>query len=354
MEEMVLSYGEVAPEGSPSSVAANALMDYVEDQTDGKITFDRYFASTLVPGAEAMSAAGSGVGDILTIGAPTYHPDELPVANWVVGFGAMEKDPGTIGVVQDNLAVYELYTERDELRDELAQYNVYPLSAVASGGWAHICTTEVATTDDIPGTRTSASGGAWQAEADALGFVTQYVIGSELYETMQRGILDCVINPVASIKDYSPYDVAPHVTMVHYSSMAGGLIPAMNLDLWNSLPSDVQQIFTDAGLVYLEEYIAAALASYEEVITEGEAQGLIFHDPSEINEQLRAYQDEALAEMQDTAPDGASGELMDAYQEALGRWGEALVEAGVEPASSAAESLAKSSTQPWRDVFVQG
>ncbi|MCJ8499212.1 TRAP transporter substrate-binding protein [Desulfatitalea alkaliphila] len=68
---------------------------------------------------------------------------------------------------------------------------------------------------------------------------------TEQYMALQRGISDAIANSVVGGYFQKNHEVAPYVTLM---DMSFSTIPVlMNLNTWNSLPADVQEVLTSIG-----------------------------------------------------------------------------------------------------------
>ena len=96
----------------------------------------------------------------------------------------------------------------------------------------------------------------------------------EMYQALQRGTCDGNLVPVSSYMSMRLNEVAPYATVIRWFSQLW-YAPSMNLDRWNSLPSDIQKAFIDASgpaMAYAfklhEEYDAKALGDLKKIIKE--------------------------------------------------------------------------------------
>jgi TRAP-type C4-dicarboxylate transport system substrate-binding protein len=192
MDPLVLTWSDGNPPESTGARSVDAFMDYVESESDGKVTFERFYLGALTPPAEALSATQSGVADIATVQAVTYHPDELPISNWYYTFGAHEKDGGTLGFLQEALTTFQMFTENEAIVAEFASLGLKPLAGTTYTYWSNHCISEVSSPQQAEGKRVSAVGEALLREMQALGFTTQLIASPDVYEALQRGAIDCV------------------------------------------------------------------------------------------------------------------------------------------------------------------
>ena len=86
---------------------------------------------------------------------------------------------------------------------------------------------------------------------DALGGESANVPMGDVYTALQKNDIQGALVPYSTILSFSFYEVADYMTIPDLTS-ACRPARAMNLDAYNSLPADIQQIFNDS-IPYWEE-----------------------------------------------------------------------------------------------------
>jgi len=79
----------------------------------------------------------------------------------------------------------------------------------------------------------------------ALGAVPVVMPLPAFYESMDKGVADGVSIPYGALGGWKLYEVTKYHTNVHFGT--GPSWTAMNIDTWNSLPPDIQQIVTEVS-----------------------------------------------------------------------------------------------------------
>lgn len=290
MKPITLTVTEQGPEKGVTGDAAKAFAAEVEARTGGKIKFELYFSSSLMPGGEVLKGIGSGLADIGKL-QTAYYPKELPIATFLNDLGSMPDNSFPLGILQGSAALLEIF-DSPELANELASYNVKVLSAnYAYINYDILCTKPVVTPEDARGTRARVGGKVFSAEAKALGMTAVPLATGEMYDGLQKGVVDCVVLHPAGNIDYGLTEVAKHLTPIQMSGYLGALW-AINLDVWNSLPPDAQQILREAGLTYWKVYTEGSIHKYAELAVDRvEKDGVQFHDPRALDAILADFQD---------------------------------------------------------------
>jgi TRAP-type C4-dicarboxylate transport system substrate-binding protein len=97
--------------------------------------------------------------------------------------------------------------------------------------------------EDAEGLKAVGAGPAPESRQAAVGIVPVSVEPPDVYMSFKTGTLDAIASALISLKDFGWADVLPIVSMVNLNG--GPRAYVMNKDTRESLPSDIQQVFTD-------------------------------------------------------------------------------------------------------------
>lgn len=321
MKPIILTVTEQGPEKGIPGEAAKAFAEEVETKSKGKIKFDLYFSASLMPGKEVLKGLGSGLADIGKL-QTAYFPKELPVATFLNDLGSMPSNSFPLGILQGGAAQFELFNS-PELVNELAPYNVKVLATnYAYINYDLLCTKPVVTPEDAHGIRARVGGKVFSSEAKALGMTSVPLATGEMYDGLQKGVVDCVVLHPAGDIDYGLIEVAKDFTPIQMSGYLGALW-AINLDVWNSLPSDAQRIMLEAGVTYWRVYTEGSIKKYAELAIDGvNNHGIKFHDPRQLDAVLEKFQKQYIKqEAESIKPQFAnSTEFVAKFQSLLDKW----------------------------------
>lgn len=167
-----------------------------------------------------------------------------------------------------------LYESVPEFREEWEQYNLVYLGATGSDSYDIYTTRPIESLDDLQGMRISAPGtlANWLrgTGANAVdGALTTF------YTDIQTGVSDGVLSLALGVLPSRLYEVAPYVTRVQMGTVySGGL--AMNRDIWDTLPEEVQEAMLAAGDHYskahAEDLMERQPAAMERIVELGKDQ----------------------------------------------------------------------------------
>jgi TRAP-type C4-dicarboxylate transport system substrate-binding protein len=141
---------------------------------------------------------------------------------------------------------HELWKKFPAIQEEASEAHVITMYATTPSppgiGFATM-DKKITTLEDMPGVKMGIYGELATKTVAALGFTTVAVPPFEVYEAMQRGVVDGSFMDVNFLTDQNVGEIAKY--WVSCSLMFCPFWMSMNHDSWNSLPPDVQKIMTD-------------------------------------------------------------------------------------------------------------
>jgi TRAP-type C4-dicarboxylate transport system substrate-binding protein len=322
-EPITLIYASALPETTPQGGAEAAFMDYVEEHTEGQVTFERYFSGSLTPATEAISAIEAGLVDVSYAG-PAFFPEQLPLNNWLTGLGAIPSgDNATFGHIQNMISTYEVLREFPEFDREYEDLGLHPLTPFSQQQAGIECTSEVTTPEQAAGKTVSATT-TWTSEMAALGFSTTYIPFVDIYEALQRGVLDCFVVPVGAIYAAKHYEVAPFFMPLEVRAAISLVRPVMSLEKWNALSDDVRTIFDEAELYAMQVFLEKDMAANATMIADPD--GFTVTPAPELDAVLESAKEESVDSMIENAPAGVEDPeaVLAFYESELAEWSDAL------------------------------
>jgi TRAP-type C4-dicarboxylate transport system substrate-binding protein len=227
--------------------------DEIKEKTDGRVDIEFFYQEALVKGTEMLDGVGSGRTDLGYI-ASFYFPAELPLSG-VAGVPFVTSDPGA-----QAKAFYDLYQENELLREEYESKGIKvltfnPITSAVLGAKE-----EVKDLDWFKGKRVRSVGQIASA-VEAVGGNPVALSFAEIYEGMQRGVVDAYTSaPFEALVDIKVHEVGPYI---HDTGLGQYLVAltGMNMDTWESLPQDIQEVITEAS----ENHVEGAMEDLVEV-----------------------------------------------------------------------------------------
>ena len=241
--DITLTYGSLYGSTHTFSKADIAWMNKVEADTDGQVAFEVYWGATLISRTESCTELVAGVADLAYIGpgysAFGYDIDKATLA-WYYGV------PGYDARRWLHLKIWD---EFPEYRAEFADMKI--MCTAVSSTYQLLSNTPVRTLADFEGLRVKATG-SFIDLINALGGEGINMPMGDVYTALQKNDIQGALVPYSTIQEFSFHEVANYMTILDLTS---GCRPAraMNLDAYNNLPADFQQIFDDSIPFWQEE-----------------------------------------------------------------------------------------------------
>ena len=233
-----LTYQSVYPKGHPNNIICENYTNAVVKASNGKLKFEYHYQEP-IPAREALDAAGIGTIDVLN-SAPLYYSGKVGIGDYCVM-------PNNFASYED---AYEIYMQTDlwKIIDRVYRKKanlavIYPL--VLSSPQRFMVskkTPKVKRLADLKGMKVRGTGGSVLVALKQLGVTPVQTIAGEIYTSLQRGTIDVALFPDYGLNQYKLQEVVDQVVGPY-------LLPAivlplwMNLDVWNSLPKELQDTF---------------------------------------------------------------------------------------------------------------
>lgn len=219
---------------------AQTVCDRISALTDGRFTIEPYAAGEIVPGLQVLDAVQSGTVEC-GHSAAYYYVGKNPA----LAFGTTV--PFGLNAQQQN-AWYYHGGGLDTMHKLYADFNVICFPAgntgVQMGGWFK---NNIKTVSDLKGLKMRIPGLGGEV-MNKLGVNVQVLPGGEIYLALDRGAIDAA-------EFVGPYDdeklgLQNAATYYYYPGWwepGATLDVTVNLDKWNELPKEYQEVFKTAA-----------------------------------------------------------------------------------------------------------
>ncbi len=226
------------PEESVRGIAAKKFKEVVEEKTGGKVTVELFAGEVLGSEQEMLEQVGSGALDMQLAGGsamqniiPEYAVLALPfmVENYEEAYRTLD---GEIG---------------DELKEKAAAAG-YKVIAHTDLGFVQITNNKrpLKTPDDLKGLKIRSPQEPTSVETfKQLGASVTTMAFTEVYMGLQQNVIDGQFNPLDAIYENNFHEVQNYLTLTNHFYYHVNFI--MNLNLFESLDPELQQIVLEAG-----------------------------------------------------------------------------------------------------------
>ncbi|TSD64336.1 C4-dicarboxylate ABC transporter substrate-binding protein [Aeromicrobium piscarium] len=318
-----------APKGSATGKNIEDYLASIEEWSDGKISFDIAYANAVADPAEIDDALNDGRLDLGQV-LPIYEPSEYPATVALIETGFISHQSPVVGALQSNAWPNEVAFDTPEILQEWDDHGLVPLVPIYnSGSNGLFCSQERNSLSSISGQAIGSGGSAQSKQIESLGGSPASIAYTELYESLERGVVGCTVSSptVAVLGGY--LSEAPNVVIDDQAGFAlapGGM--AFSKATWETLPLVAQQLFWDRLDVFIGGNISSKIwpNTVEAAATVTEAGGSF----TTFDDEARAAMQEANEGLLDSvrqasALDDANA-FVDGAQESADRWFEIVTD----------------------------
>jgi TRAP-type C4-dicarboxylate transport system substrate-binding protein len=237
-EPVLLRVSTFTPPMDPTSVEAEAMAARFNERAGGKYIMEVHHAEELVKVGEGLDAVRKGV---------------VEIAYWPVGaFGGVDIrfSSSEIPFLYNNadaqyaahellLPLYSEFLEKD--------FNQKALGCFSAGGFHIGGNKQVRTLEDWDGLLVQSVSPVCTDVVEILGGSPVPMPFVEGYQALDKGVVDASLQATPYWLNWKIYEVASHLTLVYL--LGTTVMASVNLDMYNSLPKDIQDILSEEGLV---------------------------------------------------------------------------------------------------------
>ena len=248
-----LSYANFPPPITFPCVQMERWKTEVEKRTNGAVAIDTYPGSTLLGPKNMMDGVMAGTADIGNL-CQAYQPGRFVISN------ATALPLGIPNAKVGSLVLWELYKKYNP--EAFGGVKVLTMFTTApSNIMSKVAIRNIA---DIKGVSLRASGGAAQI-LKAWGANQIGMPMSATPEALQKGTVKGLFSSLEVMKDFKFAALCKYVTFTNTPIYPFAVV--MNMDKWNALPKDVQNVFDDLALeqaewtgTYMDNHVQESIA----------------------------------------------------------------------------------------------
>ncbi|RLB04914.1 MAG: hypothetical protein DRG83_03765 [Deltaproteobacteria bacterium] len=234
----ILKFQTLYSEGKHMYESVKFFTSEIEKRTQGRIRFQIFPGSSLVPTKQMLSSVHKGILDSAFVPA-AYEQGLWPITGITMTFGA------------PNITYEKWRTIHDQVRD-IMNKNI-DINVVIVG-MPHVVTYLYHSKkplsgkiDDFKNALVRSAGGAYDASFKALGCAPVRIPAPEAYMALQKGTIDSAWSGYGRFVESKLYEVTPYVMIIPKGMVISAQHFIVNKHVWNSLPADIQRIFLEVG-----------------------------------------------------------------------------------------------------------
>jgi TRAP-type C4-dicarboxylate transport system substrate-binding protein len=257
----------------PEKVSASQFnvwwMKEIEKRTAGRVTFTPYWAQSLVKARDLATATGKGVCDVSLL-ATGYTRAAFPITGTYEAVYITDKPDAACR------AFTELFDKYTALRDEWKANNLKLMFFDMLGSNIFGFSKKVDTLEAIRGLKIRTSGRMTEV-VKALDASPISLPSPEIYEAIDRRLLDGYTNTsLSSAVPRSLHEVAKY-TLDARMGVYALIETAMNLDTWNKLPPDIQNVIREVSSEAIDKSVEILMAVEDESMVKMAGTGAVIY-----------------------------------------------------------------------------
>ncbi len=258
-EPVVLKWATYIPQNDmdPQSSTLQWFADELEKRTNGRYKINIFWSGTLAKVKEIPWAVRDGLADMGDLVTP-YFPDNFPINNvgcFVVPMGLTTAELGK--------AYYYLHEKYPEFKKEFTDQNLVAIGFRPLESYGILTRDPRRTLAELKGAKTRTFGKAWPAFIKAMGGVPVSLATPEMYEAMERGVLQATPMGITLANRWKVDQVAKYL-MGPITPIMGHIL-LMNLEAHEKLPADVRAIMDGLGQEYMVQWLKILEIQIDEV-----------------------------------------------------------------------------------------
>lgn len=207
---------------------------------------------------EASSGVRDGIVDAAMVLFP-YFANEYSEANLTAELSmfATSGSPSTMpGAAMNGATMEYVFLNCPDCQEQFKAQNQVYVTGTSTTEYGLVCNKPVATLEDLAGKRLRAGAGNYTRIAEFLGGTAVTMGGSEVFDALEKGVIDCTMQPVASVLDFRYIEVANSLLTGFPGGVFSGVgLAHFNRDTWQALTLEQRSVALKAGA-------AAAAAGY--------------------------------------------------------------------------------------------
>lgn len=269
--------------GNPNFELKKEWAARVNTMTGGRVTIEMLPVGSIVKHTETLDAVAAGVIDG-HVTATGYFSGKDPA------FGLLGNTVGAWSDPNEMLLFIEFGGGQELYEELLAPYGVQFIGASATGLEAFVSKKPLNGVDDLKGLKMRAPEGLVQAVFAAAGAAPVSLPGSEVFTSLDKGVIDAADYTVFSTNhQQGMHKIANHPVYPGFHSMPV-LEVSMNKETWDGMPDDIKAILQISVRDFARRMTSSLKLNDQAAVAEANADANItIHDwPAEERSKFRA------------------------------------------------------------------
>lgn len=216
-------------------------MKRVEELSGGAVKFRHFPAQQMGKASDMLKLVNGGVVDVAYVATP-YFASQMPLG---AGIGGL---PGlyTTSLIGSR-AYWMIANQEPMLGIDFLKNGVRPVAAIMIPTYELLSRKQLLRTpSDVKGLKVRSAGGAQDLALQAVGAVPVSTPAPEVYEALERGVIDAIPFSFSSGAGYRLEEVVKYATH-GLGFPAGAITWVINEKVWQALPEDIKDVMRKAS-----------------------------------------------------------------------------------------------------------
>jgi len=241
------------PPGDELTVNAEEFAASVTARTDGLYQVRVFPGETMAKVPEMYDAVRQGTVEMCVVGVGIFEGLHPALAEYPMSFDNIEANTAAAKPLLDLFSreIFEKFL------------NMKGLAAYTTGAQELISKRPVRTLEDWKGLLIGTGNSQGSALVTALGGAPVTMFWTDFYSGLSKGTVDAVLNSMRSDVVFRLTDSAKYITLFY--GQPTFLSYNINLDIWDRMPPDIQQIFMDEAQKACDEMNVSQTRAWKEL-----------------------------------------------------------------------------------------
>jgi len=252
MRPVVLPIQAASVPGASFSWPVEQYAAVIDEWSDGKIKFNITYGSAIISGNAAPAIADGRLfyGGVIA----SYDPSNFPATSGLVNISFLSDQSPVAGMLQAQGALMEAAYGTSSVIEEQRRAGIEPgLLLVPGVPNGVVCSEPRNTLADFRGVQARVGGAVHARQAEGIGMTGVSLAFNEVFEGLQRGIIDCSIMTMVTANFAGIVPVAPYYSIAieqGFGTAATGT--GFDKETFDELPLAARQLLFDRQDVYLD------------------------------------------------------------------------------------------------------
>jgi len=228
---ITIKFSHVVARDTPKGQAADLFAQKVTEYTGGKVKVEVYPNSTLYKDKEEMEALQLGAVQMLAPSLAKFGP-----------LGVKEFEVFDLPFIFDDYADLHTVTEGPVGKLLISKLDAKGIKGLAfwdNGFKSFSANTPIRTPADLKGKKMRIqSSKVLEEQMRTLGSLPQVIPFSEVYQSLQTGVVDGTENPISNVYTQKMHEVQKYLSLTRHGYLGYAVI--VNKPFWDALPADIR------------------------------------------------------------------------------------------------------------------